>query len=691
MTQNPQTKTPFPFACIESFSACSFVMASPHIPKRYALLVGIDLYRSDGSRKHENGQFVSLNWLRGCVNDVNSVKQFLQGGYRLAYLSILSSTATGPFDQYAKPHEPLDCLPTFDNIKREFDAIYDQTKAGDFFYFHFSGHGARLKRVPNSPPGRMVDPSILTWDYGCGNPAIRGWQLNSWFRKLNDKGVRLTVVLDSCHSGGAWRDDNGFRTQGNLTTVANLPIDEAAVVDFQYQPNHRDAELKTSWSINPDGFTLMAACDADEKAAEVNVDGKSHGVFTYQLLSYLERAWSDKRLKTYRMILDQVACQVQGQTPKGYGRDRLLFFDQIEPFTTTPLVVRIIEQGLSVGSRIVIVPAGLAHGVLPKSEFGPFPPVPESTFSVDEVDDFESKARIPPHIVQALQDSQLEVFPSRWSLGDRTFQVLVDTAFESDFRPSLCEAIQKRVCSSLEVLELASNDLDTALKVVKAGDDAKIFGPKDLIGHDGPVQGLKLTRGTDTGQFVSDVATVLTHIARFKHILGLQTEASKDQPPFKVQLEPKGLMLDTKHVTHGQEFRFRFESQDDEELYFTVINLGPGFHIQQLFPKQDSPQKVGPGLRRSFSFHVEISEQLNIGEQSVDGIAHRDIIRTVVTRGQGCSWKNLEMPYIWHADPIEFRRETSLARSTSLVADSEWWIQDLEIWTKWHSAHDHTS
>ena len=59
----------------------------------------------------------------------------------------------------------------------------------------------------------------------------------------------------------------------------------------------------------------------------------------------------------YRIVRDQIAAQVKHQTPFVYGRDRLLFFDNREPFSATPLVAQIANGTIS-------LPIGKIHRVL---------------------------------------------------------------------------------------------------------------------------------------------------------------------------------------------------------------------------------------------------------------------------------------------------------------------------------------
>ncbi|KAG5788227.1 hypothetical protein H9Q69_012708 [Fusarium xylarioides] len=111
-------------------------MAFPIFPKRFALLVGIDLYLNDGSRNNENGEPISLGKLRGCVNDVRAVAELLRNEFQLEEPRILTSPLTpSSLTCHTEPTEPSDCQPTFDNIKREFDTVAEQAGPGDLFFF----------------------------------------------------------------------------------------------------------------------------------------------------------------------------------------------------------------------------------------------------------------------------------------------------------------------------------------------------------------------------------------------------------------------------------------------------------------------------------------------------------------------------------------------------------------------------
>ncbi|KAF6802590.1 hypothetical protein CSOJ01_11505 [Colletotrichum sojae] len=162
----------------------------------FALLVGVDFYFAGDARRSQGSRTLSINNLRGCTNDVNTVRDFLSRAFPHTSPSVLtSSTTTGD-----EPVEPGDRLPTFANTEKKFATVRREATVGDMFLFHFSGHGAELDPVAASPDRDRRDPSLLTADFCRGGPAARGWQLNAWLRRLNEKRIRVVVMLDSCHS-----------------------------------------------------------------------------------------------------------------------------------------------------------------------------------------------------------------------------------------------------------------------------------------------------------------------------------------------------------------------------------------------------------------------------------------------------------------------------------------------------------
>lgn len=662
------------------------------IPKRYALMVGIDLYLNDGSRSLSNHRQLSLHSLRGCVNDVDAINKFLQNEYQFEDVSILTSSFPihhngGCVDM--RPIEPPGCLPTFANIKAKFDAIYEHAVAGDFFFFHYSGHGARLERQKNSPMrNTLFDPSLVTIDFCCGQPAVRGWQLNQWLRRLNEKGIQVVATLDSCYSGGSWRstgDYTSFRTPIDWSLVPNLPVDDQAAASFDETTERasRDAKLETSWSINPENFTVMTACGIKDRAAERVVDGRIHGAFAWELLDYLRNGGGRGTTRggnnmTYRTILDQLNMRLkdQNQSPEVYGRDRLLFFRSSEPFSAAVLTVQLQDN-------TVVIPAGRAHGVNVGSEFVLFSEMLNHTLSVDKVDEFWSSALISDRLLQLLEQHHYTVILSRWNLGEETLQVYVDPALGSDFRNYLQRQLQDWISSPVEILE-PIEDRNDVLRLDRLGDDdIKIRGPAWPAGSDDLVWPLKL-RNDNTNTFGVEAAVGLAHLARFRQILLLESQGSRDPPPFNVSIKPVNGELTSTRYPLNQKFRYTFENNSNEELHVTIMVFSPEFSVEQLYPPRDSPQSIGHGQKKSFNFSMALPSGPECIQEVVCRTHRRDIVRTLVTRGKRVSWKSLELPNIWDAGQTELSRKPSFTRGETLGPEPavvDWWIYDEQIIT----------
>lgn len=639
-------------------------MTSRTTSKRFALLAGIDMYHCDESRRTEKGEPFSLKNLHGCVNDVQGIKEFLRSRFQLDDPCVLTSSPS-PTDGKI-PEEPQDRWPTFENIKRQFDKVKEEACAGDQFFFHFSGHGARLNKTENSPRNGLAnDPSLMTVDYCCGKPAVRGWQLNVWLNELNKKKVQVIVSLDSCYSGGAWRGNRRFRTPEDWTPPPNLPADEAAVTEAPSMSNDRNTELEASWGINPEGFVLMAACQSNQRAAEEAVDGMTYGVYTYEVLKYLNQIWP--RVVTYRTLRDQIATHMQSQTPQVYGQDRLAFFGNKEPVSAAPVVVVIKAEH-------AILPVGSFHGVKKGAQFATYSPAPDITLLIDWIDDFKCTTKVTPEVSHALQQHN-ELFPSRWSLEGETLKIFVQLNLGNRFQELLYARLQDRISGCIEVTkgEYYSPG-DAHFRLNKRGVDGSIgiSGPVSLIGYEGFVRCLYIEGESDDIR-ATESALALSHLFRFGQILNLRSKASQDIP-FEVILNSESNASNGRAFFENEKVKFTFKNRREAQLHFVVLALSPGFHVKQVYPQWDSPKTVRGSETDSFRFRMTIPGALKKGP-AID--RHREILRTVVSTNGGFSVKSLELPDIWDTKQIEYKGRN--ARLLPDISNIDWWIKDDEM------------
>jgi hypothetical protein len=241
---SPDTKVPVPFA------------------RRRALLVGIDDY-SASSLHGKRGESAAVDriWpeLRGSVRDVESIREMLLLRYGFRETDIVMLT-----NQAATRVAILDAL--------ERHLIAPAGK-GDVLLFYFSGHGSQ---VPNRLSHELdkLDESIVPADSRLGAPDIRDKELGARFNQILDRGARLTVILDSCHSG------SGARGLSAGAVARGIKADTREVADGSTPalPEDRGA------------LVLSATQDFGRAYETVDEQGKYHGVFSWAWLRALRDA-----------------------------------------------------------------------------------------------------------------------------------------------------------------------------------------------------------------------------------------------------------------------------------------------------------------------------------------------------------------------------------------------------------------
>lgn len=125
--------------------------------------------------------------LRGCVNDVWRMHRSLieRFGFQARDITVMIDTD----QRYVQP--------TGANIKRTLNNLLAHSHPGDVIFFHFSGHGTRLPPETGAPDDTGYDECIV--------PCDMNLMTDDDFREIVDRvphGVTLTLVSDSCHSGG---------------------------------------------------------------------------------------------------------------------------------------------------------------------------------------------------------------------------------------------------------------------------------------------------------------------------------------------------------------------------------------------------------------------------------------------------------------------------------------------------------
>lgn len=335
----------------------------------HALLIGVNCYQPN---LLPGGTFYRS--LRGCVPDILHVERFLRSHAGLRAERLIKLTASDAADPtLQRPPEPPELWPTYANIVAAFRRLRDAASPGDQVYIHYSGHGGRAATLPAHRrliPGKLVDEVLVPTDIGESEAQyLRDIELAFLLRELVRKELLVTLVLDSCHSGGATRDEAVTRGS-DVVDKAPRPArslvaeDEALAENWRRAaaaPASRDFEVGSGWLPDPRDYVLLAACRENEGAYEFAFEGgEKRGALTYWLIDALKRLGPGTTYRAvHRQVYARVHAQFKAQTPQLEGEgDRFVFGHGSAGRPDVFTVVSVAE-----GARELTLNAGRAHGV----------------------------------------------------------------------------------------------------------------------------------------------------------------------------------------------------------------------------------------------------------------------------------------------------------------------------------------
>ncbi|WP_445244433.1 caspase family protein [Microcoleus sp. OTE_8_concoct_300] len=302
-------------------------------PNFYALLIGIDFYFPH--RLPEGNYYKNL---RGCVQDINHVETYLKTTFNLTPDQIIKLTATAS-ENPNQPQEPPELLPTYENIVDKFKELTAKAQPQDQVYIHYSGHGGRAKTIFESLKGfGGLDEALVPTDIGQPNSRyLRDLEFAKLLEEMVEKELVVTLVLDSCHSGGATREmsgDDRIRGEGFIDTTPRptdslvAPLQELAQNWQASTENSRNITVVNGLLPEPKGYTLIAACRDHEFAYEKVFEGtERNGALTYFLLKALRQEGTEISVEElFNKISSQVNNEFERQTPMLMGETDRTFF-----------------------------------------------------------------------------------------------------------------------------------------------------------------------------------------------------------------------------------------------------------------------------------------------------------------------------------------------------------------------------
>jgi hypothetical protein len=346
---------------------------SEQTPIIHALLIGIDSYKS--SRLYKS--------LNGAVRDICLVETFLKQTLKIPPERIHKLTAPNQADAaLLEARSAQDQEPTYENIVNAFKEITKIAQLGEQVYIHYSGHGGRATTVyPNlkQGSGEQNDEAIVPMDIGDTKEGryLRDVEINTLLKWMTDKGLIVTVILDSCHSGGATRGDAEIRSSeqtDTLTRTAESLVATREELERNWLEETRHQGTGAAGLPQARKYVLLAACRPNEYAYEYSVNGgtEKNGALTYWMINTLNGIATSGLPLTYKLLHDRVNAQIQSKFPQQIPMisgesDRLVFGSDrwSTPFTVS--VIKVVSatqvtlnagqaQGLSRGTRFSIYP-----------------------------------------------------------------------------------------------------------------------------------------------------------------------------------------------------------------------------------------------------------------------------------------------------------------------------------------------
>lgn len=276
-----------------------------------ALLVGINNYPRSP--------------LSGCNNDIRLMYQVIKEIYGFETIRVLT-------DEEA----------TQNNIVKWLNWLPRGVQVGDHLLFHYSGHGSQVSVMDRSLTeeadglDEILCPIDLDWD----NP-LRDHFVGNIFR-LVPKGVKITVILDACHSGNGLR--NGmYSNDGHPIYNRYLPPPVSSIIkdkdididldslSYIRKTKSRDGSRSEKQrpflidTVEQGDAVLISGCQENQTSADAYIPElkRYHGALTFNLVSTLKDSeWKMNYSKLIKEVNKRLDNQQYTQNPQLEGKKK---------------------------------------------------------------------------------------------------------------------------------------------------------------------------------------------------------------------------------------------------------------------------------------------------------------------------------------------------------------------------------
>lgn len=614
------------------------MISLPTATQLHALLIGIDYYQPNRLYKS----------LRGAVRDIDLVDTFLQRTLKAPPSQIRKLTSPNPDDlELVKLRSPGEQSPTYANIVQAFADITTSAHAGEQVYIHYSGHGGRANTVyPNLKQGiGQQDEGLVPMDIGDTPDGryIRDVEMTTLLKRMTDKGLIVTIVLDSCHSGGATRGllDYAIRSGSEPDSVPRTGeslVASRAELEQNWREKAQNQVIGVAGLPKTRDYVLLAACRSNEYAYEYAVNGSTerHGALTYWMIDTLNSLALSGQPISYKRLHDRVNARIQSQFPQQIPMligecDRIVFGADTWKSPFTVHVIRVISPSQ------VTLNAGQAQGMSRGTQLAIYP------LHTTDFQDLQQRIALVEITKVAASESDAKVLPV--SAGGMDITHPLEPGAPAIVTAAPAELIQRVRFVDDKIAGEDDNQLPIAWVVeqvnaldkirqalvgngwvqdVKANESAGYQVAIDREGHyeicrGTPIPNLRPLLAISDPTAPQQVVDRLVHLAKYQAVQSLDNSSSKLAKVLQVEVlndqqQPVSDLQDLT-VQSGEILTLRLSNRGSQPLKIAVLDLEPTWEISQI--------EIG-GMQSSF-FNLDVGaiEDIHLQFQVPDDEAYQ--------------------------------------------------------------------
>ncbi|RHZ84486.1 hypothetical protein Glove_81g36 [Diversispora epigaea] len=296
---------PPPHSGYSNYSGQNYQLSNCSGRKR-ALLIGINYF---------NSQFE----LKGCINDVVNIKNFLIKSYGFREIDMIILT-----DDQRNPKN----IPNRRNIIAAMRWLVKDARQNDSFFFHYSGHGGQEKDLDGDEDDGY-DETIMPLDFQTQGQIIDDDMHKIMVQSL-PAGVRLTAIFDSCHSGtvldlpyiystqGIIKEPNIIADGGNALLSAGMAYLKGDIKGItstltsfgKKATSGKQITEKNKKNKSSDADVIMfSGCKDSQTSADANEAGQNTGAMSHAFVKVLGRNLNI----SYQQLLNGIRDELSGK------------------------------------------------------------------------------------------------------------------------------------------------------------------------------------------------------------------------------------------------------------------------------------------------------------------------------------------------------------------------------------------